>query len=120
MAKGKLPGRAEERAPDDPTELSKQSWKETLKRTFKEFQDDGLTDWAAALTYYGVLALFPALIALISIIGPQEAFRIAQIQSAADFNYTPLLAAALLYLSVTVPLARLLDIWSRRRGEIHA
>ena len=59
-------------------------------------------------------------VALISIIGPQEAFRIAQIQSAADFNYTPLLAAALLYLSVTVPLARLLDIWSRRRGEIHA
>ena len=69
MAEGKLPGSAEERAPDDPTELSKQSWKATLKRTFKEFQDDGLTDWAAALTYYGVLALFPALIALVSIIG---------------------------------------------------
>lgn len=59
-------------------------------------------------------------VALISIIGPQEAFRIAQIQSASDFNYTPLLAAALLYLAVTLPLARLLDIWSRRRGEIHA
>ena len=59
-------------------------------------------------------------VALISIIGPQEAFRIAQIQSASDFNYTPLLAAALLYLAVTLPLARVLDIWSRRRGEIHA
>ena len=59
-------------------------------------------------------------VALISIIGPQEAFRIAQIQSAAEFNYTPLLAAALLYLAVTLPLARVLDIWSRRRGEIHA
>ena len=59
-------------------------------------------------------------VALISIIGPQEAFRIAQIQSASDFNYTPLIAAALLYLCVTVPLARVLDIWSRRRGEIHA
>src|SRR5215211_5173428 len=41
----------------------------TLKRTVKEFSEDNLTDWAAALTYYGVLALFPALIALTSIIG---------------------------------------------------
>jgi membrane protein len=41
----------------------------TLKRTLKEFSEDNLTDWAAALTYYGVLALFPALIALVSIIG---------------------------------------------------
>jgi membrane protein len=48
----------------------------TLKRTFKEFSQDNLTDWAAALTYYGVLAMFPALIALVSIVGlvfsPQE------------------------------------------------
>jgi membrane protein len=41
----------------------------TIKRTVKEFSEDNLTDWAAALTYYGVLALFPALIALLSIIG---------------------------------------------------
>ena len=41
----------------------------TLKRTLKEFSQDNLTDWAAALTYYGVLALFPALIALASIVG---------------------------------------------------
>jgi membrane protein len=41
----------------------------TLKRTLKEFSEDGLTDWAAALTYYGVLALFPALTALLSIVG---------------------------------------------------
>ena len=41
----------------------------TLKRTLKEFMEDNLTDWAAALTYYGVLAIFPALIALLSIIG---------------------------------------------------
>src|SRR3954471_19271223 len=41
----------------------------TVKRTLKEFSEDNLTDWAAALTYYGVLALFPALIALLSIIG---------------------------------------------------
>ena len=41
----------------------------TLKRTLSEFSEDNLTDWAAALTYYGVLALFPALIGLLSIIG---------------------------------------------------
>lgn len=40
-----------------------------LKRTFTEFRDDNLTDWAAALTYYGIVALFPALIALVSILG---------------------------------------------------
>src|SRR3954453_16960386 len=41
----------------------------TLKRTVQEFQEDNLTDWAATLTYYGLLALFPALIALVSIVG---------------------------------------------------
>jgi membrane protein len=41
----------------------------TLKRTLKEFSEDDLTTWAAALTYYGVLALFPALLAVLSIIG---------------------------------------------------
>ncbi|CAN5606092.1 YihY/virulence factor BrkB family protein [soil metagenome] len=41
----------------------------TLKRTISEFQEDNMTDWAAALTYYGLLSLFPALIALVSIIG---------------------------------------------------
>jgi len=40
-----------------------------LKRTVKEFQEDNITDWAAALTYYSVLALFPALIALVAIVG---------------------------------------------------
>ncbi|HSJ18227.1 MAG TPA: YihY/virulence factor BrkB family protein [Solirubrobacterales bacterium] len=41
----------------------------TLKRTATEFSEDNLTDWAAALTYYGLLSLFPALIALVSIVG---------------------------------------------------
>jgi membrane protein len=52
-----------------PTDLSKRSWKEALKRTVKEFKSDNLTDWAASLTYYGVLAIFPALLALVSILG---------------------------------------------------
>jgi membrane protein len=45
------------------------SWWATLKRTFGEFLENQLADWAAALTYYGLLSLFPALIALVSIIG---------------------------------------------------
>ena len=53
-------------------------------------------------------------VALISIIGPQEAFRVAQIYQGENFNYTPIIAAALLYLVITVPLARLVD---RMGGE---
>ncbi|WP_217913203.1 amino acid ABC transporter permease [Miltoncostaea marina] len=60
-------------------------------------------------------------VALVSILGPQEAFRVAQIEAASDFNYTPFLAAALLYLAVTVPLARVVDHQQararRRRGQ---
>jgi membrane protein len=41
----------------------------TVKRTVTEFSEDNLSDWAAALTYYGLLSLFPALIALVSIVG---------------------------------------------------
>jgi polar amino acid transport system permease protein len=48
-------------------------------------------------------------VALISIIGPQEAFRVAQIYQGENFNYTPIIAAALLYLVITVPLARIVD-----------
>jgi polar amino acid transport system permease protein len=48
-------------------------------------------------------------VALVSILGPQEAFRIAQIIQGENFNYTPLIAAAMLYLLITVPLARVVD-----------
>ncbi|SNR95192.1 membrane protein [Geodermatophilus pulveris] len=73
--------RAGDPAPDDPkvndTRLDsapqgaegKPTTGGTLKRTLTEFSEDNLTDWAAALTYYGTLALFPALIALLSIVG---------------------------------------------------
>lgn len=44
-------------------------WWPTIKRTATEFQEDNMTDWAAALTYYGLLSLFPALIAMVSLIG---------------------------------------------------
>ena len=60
---------ADGRAPDTPTDLKAGSWWSVLKRTVKEFRGDNLTDWAAALTYYGVLAIFPAILALVSILG---------------------------------------------------
>ena len=60
---------SDERAPERPTALGRRSWGGVLKRTFKEFKADNLTDWAAALTYYGVLSIFPALLVLVSILG---------------------------------------------------
>jgi membrane protein len=59
----------ERRAPDDVSDLPKESWKGVLKRAWREFSDDKITDWAAALTYYGVLSIFPMLLALISLLG---------------------------------------------------
>jgi polar amino acid transport system permease protein len=53
-------------------------------------------------------------VALVSILGLLEAFRIAQIDASYNFNYTPLLAAALLYLCVTIPLARVVDRMQER------
>ena len=55
-------------------------------------------------------------VALVSILGPLEAFRVAQIEASTNFSYTPLVAAALLYLCVTVPLARWLEAMQRRRA----
>ena len=55
--------------PDSPVDLGREGWKAALRRTVSEFQDDEVTDLAAALTYYAVLSLFPALIALVSIVG---------------------------------------------------
>lgn len=66
--------------PDGPEDLNKRSWWATVKRSATEFKKDNITDWAAALTYYGVLSLFPALIALVSIAGlvvdPQTLVRV--------------------------------------------
>jgi membrane protein len=57
------------RRPEGPAHPRKGSLGQTLKRTVAEFNEDQLTDRAAALTYYGVLSIFPALIALVSIVG---------------------------------------------------
>jgi len=55
--------------PEQPSDLPARSWKAILKRTVKEFQDDNMTDWAAALTYYGVMSLFPMLLVLVALLG---------------------------------------------------
>jgi len=55
--------------PKAPTDLSKRSWQDVVKRTIREFKQDELTLLAAGLTYYGVLSLFPALLVLVSILG---------------------------------------------------
>jgi membrane protein len=57
------------KSPETPTDLNRPSWIGVLKRTVKGFQKDNLSDWAAALTYYGVLSIFPALIVLVSVLG---------------------------------------------------
>ncbi len=57
------------KAPDEPSDMGRESWSAVLRRTVAEFKNDELADRAAALTYYGVLALFPALLVLVSLLG---------------------------------------------------
>ncbi|MFB4319567.1 YihY/virulence factor BrkB family protein [Actinomadura sp. 21ATH] len=61
--------RAPRRRFEGPTDMPGTSWKDALKRTVREFQRDELTDRAAALTYYAVLSIFPALLVLVSMVG---------------------------------------------------
>jgi membrane protein len=56
-------------APQTLTDMPKAGWLAILKRSVREFKHDDVTDRAAALTYYGVLALFPAVLVLVSILG---------------------------------------------------
>ena len=56
-------------APSKPSDMPKSGWMAILKRSVKEFKHDDITDRAAALTYYGVLALFPAMLVLVSVLG---------------------------------------------------
>ncbi|MFJ7149192.1 YihY/virulence factor BrkB family protein [Streptomyces sp. NPDC100445] len=58
----------ERRAPDTPVKLPRSAWAAVLKGSLREFRDDELTDRAAALTYYAVLSLFPALLVLVSLL----------------------------------------------------
>jgi membrane protein len=55
--------------PDNPAQLKGKGVFAALKRTFKQFSEDNVSDWAAALTYYGVLSIFPGVLVLVSILG---------------------------------------------------
>ncbi|MFJ9776332.1 YihY/virulence factor BrkB family protein [Kitasatospora sp. NPDC101157] len=66
---GRRPAKAAEQGPDAPTRVPARGWLGVLKGTGREFLDDELSDRAAALTYYGVLAIFPALLVLVSVLG---------------------------------------------------
>ena len=66
---GQAPAPDDDRKPDSPTDLTKPSWKYIAKKTLREFSKDQCPDLAAALTYYAVLSLFPAMLALVSLIG---------------------------------------------------
>jgi membrane protein len=67
--KAQAPHPDDSRKPDDPSDLTKPSWKYIFRKTMREFSKDQCTDLAAALTYYGVLALFPAILAVVSLLG---------------------------------------------------
>jgi membrane protein len=64
----------EQRAPEEPTDLPRRAWPGILRRTLREYKADNLGDLAAALTYYGVLAIFPMLIVLVSLLGVTQVF----------------------------------------------
>ncbi|HEY8752297.1 MAG TPA: YihY/virulence factor BrkB family protein [Arthrobacter sp.] len=66
---GQAPAPDDSRKPENPTDITKPSWQYIAKKTFREFSKDQCPDLAAALTYYAVLSLFPALLALVSLIG---------------------------------------------------
>ena len=65
----RMPDPEDNRKPDAPTDLKKRSWFYVLRKTMHEFTEDQCTDLAAALTYYAVLSIFPAMLALISVLG---------------------------------------------------
>jgi membrane protein len=66
---GSAPAPDDSRKPDSPTDVSRPSWQYIAKKTLREFTKDQCPDLAAALTYYAVLSLFPALLALVSLLG---------------------------------------------------
>ncbi|GIF26344.1 membrane protein [Actinoplanes tereljensis] len=58
-----------EAGPDHPSQLGAKGLVAAIKRTFKQFSEDNISDWAAALTYYGVLSIFPGALVLVSLAG---------------------------------------------------
>jgi membrane protein len=77
-----------------PTALPRHTWKGTLRRTATEFRSDKLNHWGAALTYYAVLSLFPALLVLVSLVGVfADPARVTRILTATVSQLGPASAA---------------------------
>jgi membrane protein len=66
---GSAPAPDDDRKPDSPPDLDKPSWKYIARKTLREFTADQCPDLAAGLTYYAIFSLFPALLALVSLLG---------------------------------------------------
>jgi membrane protein len=75
-------GEGPEAGPDSPAELKGKGLLAALKRTFKQYSQDNLSDWAAALTYYGVLSIFPGLLVIVSLLGMISSDGQATVQDA--------------------------------------
>src|SRR3569833_1778337 len=56
-------------SPHSPTDLPRAAWWGAVKRSVGEFRRDNVTDWAAALTYYSILSIFPAMLVVVSLVG---------------------------------------------------
>jgi membrane protein len=72
----------QEKGPPSPVRLTRRHWWAAAKRAGKEFKDDGAADLAAALTYYGVLSIFPGLLVLVSVLGLVGESTVAEVQAA--------------------------------------
>jgi membrane protein len=68
-APGASDAQARSAVPAGPDDIPKAGWRDVLRRSIKQFKHDDVTDRAAALTYYGLLAIFPAALVLVSILG---------------------------------------------------
>lgn len=66
---GSAPAPDDPRKPDSPTDVDKPSWKYIARKTLREFTADQCPDLAAGLTYYAIFSMFPALLALVSLLG---------------------------------------------------
>ncbi len=66
---GDLSAPSPDAGPDSPTQLKGKGWLGAMKRAFKQFSEDNVSDWAAALTYCGVLSIFPGVLVLVSVLG---------------------------------------------------
>ncbi|UFS99650.1 YihY/virulence factor BrkB family protein [Nocardia huaxiensis] len=96
-------------APEGPTDLKRRSWWSVLKRMAAELLGDRITDWAAALTYYSVLSIFPALLvltALLGLLGPEPTRSLIDtVKQIGPGSGTDLLVSAITELQDAKPLA---------------